>query len=113
MLRGLRPRPLLRPLPQPRLLSTKAEAGATTPVKRTPGSVKLPPPPPTWRMALRLSTIAVELAAMKLRHIRNVPINIRARKMRETFIRLGPAFVKAGQALATRPDAGIPAEVLL
>ena len=24
--------------------------------------------------------------------------------MRETFIRLGPAFVKAGQALATRPD---------
>ena len=79
--------------------------------ERTPGSVRLPPAPPAWRMALRLSTIAVELAIVKLRHVRGVPIEIRARKMRECFIRLGPAFVKAGQALATRPDAGIPPEV--
>ena len=45
-----------------------------------------------------------ELAALRWRLFRGVPIDVRARKMRETFVRLGPAFIKAGQALATRPD---------
>ena len=62
-------------------------------------------------MGLRLTTILKELGAMRWRLFRGVPIGERAIKMRETFIRLGPAFVKAGQALATRPDAGFPPEV--
>ena len=62
-------------------------------------------------MGLRLSTILRELAAMRWRLFRGVPIDVRARKMRETFVRLGPAFIKAGQALATRPDMGIPPQV--
>lgn len=35
----------------------------------------------------------------------------RARRLRETFVALGPAFVKLGQVLSTRPDALPPAYV--
>lgn len=37
-------------------------------------------------------------------------VEIRSRKIREAFVRLGPAFVKIGQALSTRRDA-LPAEL--
>ena len=76
-----------------------------------PGSVALPPRPAAWRMGLRAAVIASELGAMQWRRARGVPTEARARAMREAFVRLGPAFVKAGQALATRPDAGFPPEV--
>ena len=78
-----------------------------------PGSVRLPPRPPAWRLALRGLAIAQEVGAVYLRLLRGVPVEERARKMRETFARLGPAFVKAGQALATRPDEGLPPEALV
>jgi len=80
-------------------------------VDPVPGSVGLPPRPPVWRMALRAGTILGELGAMQWRRVSGVPTDVRAVKMREAFIRLGPAFVKAGQALATRPDTGFPPEV--
>ena len=75
-----------------------------------PGTVELPPAPPLYQMTTRLATILTELGWMRLRLARGVAVDIRATKMRETFIRLGPAFVKAGQALATRPDV-FPPEV--
>lgn len=87
---------------------------ASTSRKRVPdytSHLKLPPRPPLWKLGWRSLNILKELGFMKLRQIRGVPVNIRAVKMRETFIRLGPAFVKAGQALATRPDVGFPPEV--
>ena len=62
-------------------------------------------------MALRLVNILRELATMRLRLALGVPAHIRGAKMKEALIRLGPAFVKAGQALATRPDVFPPAQV--
>ncbi len=64
-----------------------------------PGSLGLPPTPPAWRLAWRLTTIAQELAAMRWRYFRGVPIEVRARMMREALVRLGPAFVKGGQVI--------------
>ena len=66
-------------------------------------------PAPAWRpsgarVAARLARISLELAVIYARMLRGVPIERRARKMREAFVRLGPAFVKVGQALATRAE---------
>ncbi|KAJ8601147.1 hypothetical protein CTAYLR_008498 [Chrysophaeum taylorii] len=43
-------------------------------------------------------------AILRARLVRGVRVEIRARKIREAFVRLGPAFVKIGQALSTRRD---------
>ena len=64
------------------------------------------PAAPAWRpsgarVATRLVRISLELGVIYARMLRGVPIERRARKMREAFVRLGPAFVKVGQALAT------------
>ena len=95
-----------RRLATPAAASFSSSSASVPP--RIPGSVPLPPAPPSWKMSMRVGTILRELGAMRLRLLRGVPIEIRARKMREGFVRLGPAFIKAGQALATRPDMGVP-----
>ena len=43
-----------------------------------------------------------ELGLLQLRKARGVDVAIRSVKFRRAFVRLGPAFVKIGQALATR-----------
>mmetsp|Transcript_2005 Transcript_2005/g.5942 ORF Transcript_2005/g.5942 Transcript_2005/m.5942 type:complete len:595 (-) Transcript_2005:60-1844(-) len=62
------------------------------------------------RLACRVARIVAELGTIQLRKWRNVRVEVRSKKIREAFVRLGPAFVKIGQALATRRDL-LPAEL--
>ena len=61
-------------------------------------------PPSSARVAARVARIAGELGLLQLRKARGVDVAIRSVKFRRAFVRLGPAFVKIGQALATRRD---------
>lgn len=61
-------------------------------------------------VGIRVVRIVVELATIQFRRMRGVQVEVRARKIREAFVRLGPAFVKIGQALSTRRDA-LPLEL--
>jgi hypothetical protein len=88
-----------------------AGSGAGSDAGPVPGSAPLPPRPAAWRLCHRALVLGAELGAMQWRRHTGVATVERAVKMREAFIRLGPAFVKAGQALATRQDAGFPPEV--
>ena len=60
--------------------------------------------PSNVRVAARVARIAGELGLLQLRKARGVDVAIRSVKFRRAFVRLGPAFVKIGQALATRRD---------
>ena len=60
--------------------------------------------PSSARVAARVARIAGELGLLQLRKARGVDVAIRSVKFRRAFVRLGPAFVKIGQALATRRD---------
>lgn len=63
------------------------------------------------RVALRVVQIVCELGTIQARRALGVTrVEVRARKIREAFVRLGPAFVKVGQALSTRRDA-LPVEL--
>ncbi|KAH8064143.1 hypothetical protein JL720_12941 [Aureococcus anophagefferens] len=75
---------------------------AAAPLRRASSAAAAPPS--QARVAARMARIIVELGTIQLRKMRNVDVAIRCVKMREAFIRLGPAFVKIGQALSTRRD---------
>jgi hypothetical protein len=60
--------------------------------------------PSSVRVAARVARIAGELGLLQLRKARGVDVAVRSVKFRRAFVRLGPAFVKIGQALATRRD---------
>ena len=66
--------------------------------------------PSRARVALRVTRVLGELGAIQLRRAAGVDVRVRSRKFREAFVRLGPAFVKIGQALSTRRDV-LPAEL--
>ncbi|XP_078162732.1 protein kinase superfamily protein isoform X3 [Carex rostrata] len=52
----------------------------------------------------RASIISFEVAKLTFWHFMLKDIHKRAEKFRETLIRLGPFYIKLGQALSTRPD---------
>lgn len=57
-----------------------------------------------------MARIVAELGTIQVRRMRGVRVDVRALKIREALVRLGPAFVKIGQALSTRRDA-LPREL--
>ncbi|GJP41198.1 hypothetical protein CLOM_g873 [Closterium sp. NIES-68] len=60
-----------------------------------------------WRpvtVARRTGVTIAELARMWWRKQMVADVRVRARKFRESLVRLGPFYVKLGQALSTRPD---------
>ena len=83
------------PTPTPR------QAALTMPRRRSSSTTNKPS---SARVAARVARIAGELGLLQLRKARGVDVAIRSVKFRRAFVRLGPAFVKIGQALATRRD---------
>ena len=79
-----------------------AAAGRVTMPRRRSSSTT--DKPSSARVAARVARIAGELGLLQLRKARGVDVAIRSVKFRRAFVRLGPAFVKIGQALATRRD---------
>ncbi|KAH8061190.1 hypothetical protein JL722_4491 [Aureococcus anophagefferens] len=63
---------------------------AAAPLRRASSAAAAPPS--QARVAARMARIIVELGTIQLRKMRNVDVAIRCVKMREAFIRLGPAF---------------------
>ncbi|CAI5481091.1 unnamed protein product [Closterium sp. Yama58-4] len=60
-----------------------------------------------WRpvtVARRTGVTIAELGRMWWRKQTVADVRVRARKFRESLVRLGPFYVKLGQALSTRPD---------
>ncbi|KAJ3707990.1 hypothetical protein LUZ61_011695 [Rhynchospora tenuis] len=52
----------------------------------------------------RATIVSFEVAKLTVWHVLLKDIHKRAEKFRETLIRLGPFYIKLGQALSTRPD---------
>ena len=82
------------PTPTPR------QAAVMMPRRRSSSATE----PSSARVAARVARIAGELGLLQLRKARGVDVAVRSVKFRRAFVRLGPAFVKIGQALATRRD---------
>ena len=80
---------------------TPRRAALTMPRRRSSSTTDKPS---SARVAARVARIAGELGLLQLRKARGVDVAIRSVKFRRAFVRLGPAFVKIGQALATRRD---------
>ena len=80
---------------------TPRQAALTMPRRRSSSTTDKPS---SARVAARVARIAGELGLLQLRKARGVDVAIRSVKFRRAFVRLGPAFVKIGQALATRRD---------
>ena len=80
--------------------SLGSSARVTPPTRRSSTSTS----PSNVRVAARVARIAGELGLLQLRKARGVDVAVRSVKFRRAFVRLGPAFVKIGQALATRRD---------
>ena len=80
---------------------TPRQAALTMPRRRSSSTTDKPS---SARVAARVARIAGELGLLQLRKARGVDVTIRSVKFRRAFVRLGPAFVKIGQALATRRD---------
>ncbi|KAJ1288513.1 hypothetical protein BS78_02G094800 [Paspalum vaginatum] len=83
----------------PRAVQAAPAAGA-------PASPASPPPPPLPASALvrRAATISFHVVKLTIWHLLLNDMHKRAEKFRETLIRLGPFYVKLGQALSTHPD---------
>lgn len=52
----------------------------------------------------RAATISFHVVKLTIWHLLLSDVHKRAEKFRETLIRLGPFYIKLGQALSTRPD---------